>query len=395
MALTNIGSQKTPGRPIEVVNGAETGLPANVATMLLMGHAASGATGVNTVVTINNVADPVAGAAEANLKFGAGSEMAKMVIAAIKANAIDANSNFPPLLCVPLASTDVTFAQAAQNAVVKAQADFIVSPYDLSTSSATRTLLLAMASTMSGSSRSDNGQFGTFAVGASNASDPSTLFKMDTQYGIGVWQRDTSGSPVYSLGETAAATAAIIAGNAVPFNPVNDVVVGGQPASTVVADYPTVGAGLDSEVCLNQGWTPLRTFANGNVAIVRAVTGRLSTDGSGLTLVNSYYDVADFQVLYFWRKTLWTRQSQPDFKRAKASANAARNLKGEIVRLARQFEDQTMFQSVTELAKQFVVQRNASDRSRFDVLTPVNVVPGLAVIATQVLAGTQFDTFTI
>jgi phage tail sheath gpL-like len=395
MALTNIGSQKTPGRPVEITFDAETGLPADVMTVLCIGHAASGATGVNTVITISNVADPVAGAAEVNAKFGSGSELAKMLIAAINANAIDANANFPPLVAVPLASTDISIAASAQAAIQKVHADFVVSPYDLDADATNRTILSNMAATMSGPGRTDNQQFGTFGVGASNKADPTTLFKMDTQYLTGVWQRDTSGSPGYSLAETAAAYAAILAGNTVPFNPVNDVVVGGQPASTVVADWPSVGAGLDSESCLNRGWTPLRTFPNGNVGIVRSVTGRLSTDGSGTTPVTAYYDVQDFQVLYFWRKTVWTRETQPDFKRAKASVNAAQHLLGEIVRLARQFEDQGMFQSVSQLAKQFLVQRNASDRSRFDVFTPVNVIPGLQVIANNVQAGTQFDSFTI
>jgi phage tail sheath gpL-like len=54
-----------------------------------------------------------------------------------------------------------------------------------------------------------------------------------------------------------------------------------------------------------------------------------------------------------------------------------------------------MFQAVTQLASMFVVQRNASDRSRFDVQTPVNVIPGLHVIATQIAAGTLYDTLTL
>lgn len=397
MALTNIGSQKTPGDPVEVVFAANGGLPAAVASVLLIGHAASGATGINTVVVINNSADPVAGAAEANTKLGAGSEAAKMVIAAINANADIGASNFPPLMVLPLASTDATIAAAAQAAVLQHNGplDFIVSPYDLDADATDRTILKNLSTTLSGAQRVQMGQNGTIGIGASRKADPSTLFKMDTQFLAGMWQRDTTGVNPYTLGELAAACAAEIAGNTVPFNPLDDVNVGGVTPSTNPADYPTVGAGLESETCLNQGWTPLRTKPNGDVAFVRTVTGRVTVNGLGVTPVSAYIDIQDFQVLYYWRKTLFSRFSQPDFKQTKASSPVARNVLGEVIRLARSFEDQNMFQAVTQLAKQFQIERNASDRSRFDVLTPVNVIPGLHVIATQVAAGTQFDTVTI
>jgi phage tail sheath gpL-like len=63
--------------------------------------------------------------------------------------------------------------------------------------------------------------------------------------------------------------------------------------------------------------------------------------------------------------------------------------------LAQLFEDNQMFQAVAELAKQFTVVRSLSDRHRFDVMTPVNVVPALHTIATTVRAGTQFDTISV
>ena len=392
MALTSIGSQKTPGRPVEITFAADTGIPSDLQTVLIMGHAASGATGVNTVVSINNAGDLTAVTAEANTKFGAGSELAKMVIAAVAANVV--TSNYPALLAVPLLSSATDIPSAAQAAIQKVKADFIVTPYDLSTSTANRTALKALCALMSGSARVENNQFGTFGVGANQSvSDPSTLNKFDTQFLIGIWARDTA--PVYSLGEVAAAAAAVMAGNGIPFNPLDDVTLASVPAPVNGSDWISVGAGLESETCLNQGWTPLRVKPNGEVAFVRTVTGRLSADGSGTPVVTAYYDVQDFQVLYYWRKTIYTRFSQPDFKKRKASEQAAQDIKSEAIRLATAFEDQNMFQAVSKLAKQFVVQRSATDRSRMDVQTPVNVIPGLHVIATNVIATTQYDTVTV
>jgi phage tail sheath gpL-like len=393
MALTSIGTQRTPGRPIEITFEAEQGLPSDLQELLLIGHAASGATGINTVVTVNNVSSLSAASGEVATKFGDGSEIAKMVLAAVRAN--EGGSTFPKIKCVPLASTETAFgpSDAALTAAKAVKAEYIVSPYSL-TNSTLRTKIIDAASVMSGAQRVENNQFGTFAVAADQATvDPSLLPQPDTQFFVGIWKRDSA--PVYSNGELAAAAAAVLAANGVPFNPVDGLTIKGVAAPTQISEYITVGAGLESETALLRGITPLQVKPNGDVAFVRSVTSRRTVDADGVTEVNAYYDVQDFNVLYFWRKTLFTRFNQPDFKRRKASDEAARELRSEVIRLAQAFEDQGMFQKVSDLAKDFVVERNASDRHRFDVLTPVNVVPGLHVIATNVAASTRFDVVTI
>lgn len=391
MAITNIGQQKTPGRPVEITFGAETGQPSDAQEVLLIGRVDPGVTGTNAVVVISNVADLTAASTEAETRFGAGSELAKMVIAAVRANS--GGSTFPALKACPLDDGETTIPTAAQAAIKRVKAEFVVTPFDLNVDAASRDVLRDMALEMSGAQRVHNNQFGTIGVGASQSTqDQSLLFKFDTQYLVGVSLYNSA--PVYSDGEIAAAAAARMAANGVPFNPLDDVTIVGVPAPDT-AEWPTVGAGLESEVTLNQGWTPLFVKPNGEVAFVRTVTGRLSADGTGSPVVTAYYDVQDFQTLYFWRKTLYTRFSQPDFKRAKASGNTARSLKSEAIRLAFAFQDQSMFQAVDQLAKEFIVERNASDRHRFDVLTPVNVVPGLHVVASNVEATTRYDVITI
>lgn len=393
MALTSIGQQKTPGRPVEITFAPELGLPSDSQQLLLIGHAASGATGTNTIVQINNVADVAAAQEEAETKFGVGSELAAMVVAAVEAN--EGGGTFPAIKCCPLASTETSIPTTAQNAIKAAQlgVSFLVSPYRMEDATR-RNILKSLALAMSGAQRVENQQFGSFGVAAEFAtSDPANLTAFDTQFLIGIYKRDSA--PESSLGETAARCAAKLAANGIPFNPLDDVTVTNEPAPVSDSDWITVGAGLESEAVLNKGYTPLWVKPNGEVAFVRTVTGRLSTDGSGDAPVTAYYDVQDFQVLYFWRKTLYTRFSQPDFKQRKASATAAQDVKSEAIRLATAFEDQNMFQAVGLLAKQFKVERNISDRHRFDVLTPVNVIPGLHVIATNVRATTEFDTVTI
>lgn len=407
MALTSIGFQKTPARPVEITFAANGGLPNPNQTLGLIGRmgptggAASGSAIPYQAVVMNNVADLTSGAIEANAKFGTGSEMAKMVIAAIAANADVGASTFPQITCVPLAQGDTDFGPAngagigaALAACDKFECEFLVSPYDGNGQTLTNQAI-DQAKRMSAAGRVENGQYGTFAVAANRSvADPSTLFKYDTQFFQGVWLRD-SGTPAYSLAEMAAAEAAILGGNTVPFNPEDNSVIGGLDAPASNSQWITVGAGLESESALNRGWTPLRVLPNGDVAIVRSVTSRLTVNADGVTDVTAYYDVQDFQVLYFFRKAVKARFSQTDFVNQKASQGEANLARGEVIRLMSAFEDQGMFQNVAELSKLVVVERNASDRSRFDVFIPVNVVPGLHVIASNVNATTIGDVFTV
>jgi len=394
MALTSLPNQKTPARPVEITFAAETGTPSSNQELLLIGHAASGATGINTVISISNSGDLTAASGECATKFGQGSELQKMVLAAVRANQV--TGRFVAIKAVPLESTETGFGagDAALTAIDRVKAEFVVSPYD-GQDSALRDKLKATVAAMSGPHRPANNQYGSFGVVFNRAqSDPSLLDQFDTQYIIGLWLYD-SGSPTYSIGEMAAAAAAVMCGNNAPFMPLDDVTINGIAAPAAQEDWPTVGFGLESEAALNKGWTPLRVKPNEEVSFVRSVTGRISADGSGVPVVTAYYDVQDFQVLFYWRKTVFTRLSQPDFKQRKASVETAREIKAELIRLAVAFEDQQMFQAVSQLGKQFQVERATSDRHTFDVKTPVNVIPGLHVIRSNIEATTQFDELSI
>lgn len=398
MALTSIGSQKTPGRPIEITFAAETGLPSDSQEVLLIGHVdvSYPASGLNKVITINNSADRIAASGECVAKgFGAGSELTKMVLAAIKAN--EGGSTFPALKVVPLGSavTDFGTLDAALTAAKAVKAEFLVSPYP-STNTVLGDKLKDAAAFMSSAQRVHNNQFGTVGIMSAIAvQDPSTLHKYDAQFILAPYLRDMSGSYGYTVPELAAGCAAKIAASVIPFNPLDDVTIVGVPAPVNMVDNLTIGAGLESESALNQGHCPLKVKPNGEVAFVRTVTARLSADGSGTPVVGAYYDVQDFMVLYFWRKTLYTRFSAPDMKQRKASQRTADDVLGEMIRLANAFQDQEMFQAVDRLVKQFLVERSATDRHRFDYKTPVNVIPGLHVIAGNIEATTEFDTLTI
>jgi phage tail sheath gpL-like len=183
-----------------------------------------------------------------------------------------------------------------------------------------------------------------------------------------------------------------MAANGRPFNPLDNITIPGAPAPEDSAEWITVGNGLESEVALQHGVTPLRVKPTGDVAFVRTVTTRITFNN---VRVEAYYDVQDFNVLFDWRQTIWTRENQPDFTNVKASREKGVALKGELIRLAQVYQALGMFQAVEQLAKFFKVQRSTSDRSTFEVLTPLNVIPGLHNILNRIEAGTQFDSFVV
>lgn len=393
---STIGTQLTPANPVDVLLGPNENL-ANVANTLVLigsmgptggpsgGGTASGNQVPYTAVSIANVASVTAASGEVGTKFGNNSVIANMVLAAV--TALAPGSNFPPITAIPLPQGATGFGTALTVVLDKLPSvEFVATQFDAN-DSVNRPLLIAEVTAMSGAQRTSNNQFGTFAVMANTTqATVSSLPQPSVQFFVGVYLYDSSGNP-YSVGQIAAATAAIMAANPVPFNGLDNVVVPGVSAPVNMNDWISVGGGLQSELILEQGFTPLRVLPNGTVAFVRTITSRLNTA--------VYLDVQDFQVLYYFRDVVATRFSQPDFVNQKASALEAASAKGEIIGLMQTFEDQGMFEGVSELAKQVIVQTNPVQTSRFDVYVPVTVVPNLHEIATDVVAGTQFDQFSV
>lgn len=400
MALTTIGDRLTPSVPIQITLGTLVTEPSSNQTVMIYGHANSGtpASSLYTAYTVSNSGSASAATTELAAIYGSGCELIQMVVAAITANAETGGTTFPTLKVVGLASTDTAFGSAnvALTNTLNISADFLVNPYDPYSASGNTTALIAQATTMSGADRGAMGQFGTTVVQASTLYAPTAAASLafyGTQNIVSCLLPSIGESATYSTPQLAAACAAQIASNLAPFNPLDGSEIGGVPAPVLNSNWITVGASLESEAILNQGWTPLRVNANGTVSFVRTITGRVQNPLSNGG--DAYLDIQDWQVLYFWRKTLYTNFTQPIYTNVKASQQEAQTILGDVIRLAKLFEAQNMFQSVSQLAPLFQVARGTSDRSRFDVFTPVNCIPGLHVIAINAQAGVLFDQFSV
>jgi phage tail sheath gpL-like len=366
-------------------------------TLVLIGRmAASGSTAVeNAPVYITNFGDPVAAATECTSLFGAASELGSMVVAAIKAVQLSDNPSpaYPKLRVIPMASTKVdTDLAAALAANQSVPMPFVVTPFASSDATA-RTALRAHLNLISGQDRGDNGQFGSFGVMASVGTPSSVItdgLAAASEKIMIASLPDTGGAN--TVPQVAAAFAAMCAACGVPFLPLNGLSIGGlvQPASR--ADWHVAGDTGSASLVLDAGVTPLVCGDDGAIRLPRSVTTYRPTSSIE---ANSYFDMQDWQVLYYYRQNAYALAQQTRYKRAKATDKKLLALKSELVVLAKTFEALEMFQYVDSLASQFTVTRQASNRSAAVYILPVNVVPGFHNKGIGIEGTTQFDSFTL
>lgn len=191
----------------------------------------------------------------------------------------------------------------------------------------------------------------------------------------------------------AAAHAGGMMQSAFPYNPLQGVQIGGlkppQQPSDIIVPNPN-GA---SEAALEAGLSPI-VLAPGNVLnFLRTVTTYTMLPGN--IPVTAYFDWQDLVVMNDFREDVYQICQNPPFNNnpggTKASQTIANLLKDEILAEAQLFEDQGAFQAVQTLAPQFQVAPSTTSRGRFDFQIPINVLPGLYVIAGNIQGVTTFD----
>jgi phage tail sheath gpL-like len=398
MALTSIADRLTPSVPIEFTFGAQPIAPGKKYTTLFGHKAASGGSlapyGVHDVVSLG---DPDAAKAEVDALAGSGSEIGKMAYAFVAANSQAGRSNFPAFRVVLLAHDDTDFGagDAAINAVKFKRSDMLVGPYP-GEDSANLTKLKNLAVLISGPDRDLQGQFGSFvnvatleAIGAA-----TTAIAPNSRNIVCHILPDSGGTPANSIPVLNAATAGAMMASAFPYNPLQGVAIGGLVPPVSTADWIAVDPAGASEAALVAGFSPLRVMPGGLVGFIRTrTTYNLLPDA--VTAATAYFDWQDLVVLNDFRESCYQITQNPPFNNnpggTKASQQIAAKLKDEILREAQTFEDLGAFQAVKTLAPQFVVAPSTTSRGRFDFFIPVNVLPGLYVIAGNIQAVTTFD----
>lgn len=186
--------------------------------------------------------------------------------------------------------------------------------------------------------------------------------------------------------------------SAFPYNPLQGVTIGGLKPPQKISDRIDVDPNGASEQALVAGLSPLYVQPGSTVGFIRTrTTYNLKPDN--VTAVTAYFDWQDLVTLNDFRENVYQITQNPPFNNnpggTKASAQKAALLKDEILREAQAYEDLGAFQGVKALASLFVVQPSASSRGRFDFKIPVNVLPGLYVIAGNIEAQSVLGNFTL
>jgi hypothetical protein len=197
-----------------------------------------------------------------------------------------------------------------------------------------------------------------------------------------------------SAAVVAAGHAGALMSSAFPYFPVQGVLIGGLLPPKKASDIIVVDPNGASEAALAAGLSPLRPLPGGGIGFIRSrTTYNLLPDN--VTAATAYFDWQDLVVMNDFRENCYQITQNPPFNNnpggTKASKLIADKLKDEILREAQSYEDQGAFQAVKALAPQFLVLPSTSSRGRFDFKIPVNVLPGLFVIAGNIQGTTSFD----
>lgn len=186
--------------------------------------------------------------------------------------------------------------------------------------------------------------------------------------------------------------------SAFPYNPLQGVAIGGLVAPQKNSDRIAVDPNGLSEQCLAAGLSPLTVQPGGVVGFIRTrTTYNLKPDG--VTAITAYFDWQDIVALYDFREDCYSISQNPPFNNnpggTKASQTIAALFKDEVLRQAQSYEDRGCFQGVKTLAPLFLVQPSVTSRGRFDFKIPVNVLPGLYVIAGNIQAVSDLGNFSL
>lgn len=394
--MTSFQFTRAPSTKTSVGISTKGLTPAVNELVIIARRGASGGSATTGVpVLLDNFGDYLLAATECTTKFGASSEISEMVVAAIKGVLFSdlVDKQFPKLRVIPLANDAVAADLAgvlAANIVVKMP--FVVVPFPMTDATA-RGALKAHLTAISASDRGSNGQFGSFGVMATDGI-LSTVTAASEANGSELllfpWLRDGAVTKANKIHAVAAAYAAVCASTGIPYLPLNEIVVGGLVPPVASSDWHTSGDAGTEALGLESGLVPLMVASDGTMKISRTITSRRSNSAAADA---SYYDMQDWQKLYYFRMNVYLLSTQARYKRAHASDQKLLALRSEIIATAKEFERLDMFQHVDDLVEQFKCTRVSGNRHAAVYEAPTNCIPGFHNKGIGITGTDEFDTF--
>lgn len=362
-------------------------------TLVIIGHAAEGASAANLdkPIIIENYGNEKNAETECEAKFGADSEVGKMVVAAILAakNSQQVPSVIPPIIVLALAHDDNDLETLLQDN------ESVPMPYVAVWFGASDTALCETLKThlvfISGPNRGMYGQFGSFGFVTANGTLATVApygTAMKSEKIVIPWLKDTAVAKENSVANLGAQLGVMAAQNPLPFNPLNKLEVFGVKPPVSRADFISPEVTGDGALALDAGLSPLLVNNNGKVFISRLITTVRTLDNDP---DYAYFDLPDWQVLYYFRKLCYNITQRPNYIRSKASVNTLKNMMSDFIAVAKDLEKQGMLQHVDKFADKFKIEKDPTGRSEYVFRIPVNVIPGLHSIGVDILGTTLFD----
>jgi len=267
----------------------------------------------------------------------------------------------------------------------------IVDPYDvalntdITTAQATFFNYIASVNQPTEVEKGHYGVFGVFANTSINAFQISTLPTAVNSVLPAQWHFPVYYPYVPLVGEypqssavIAAAMASFASCNSIPFNPqslmtIPSVLSSANTQNRVV--YGVTGATC-SEVALDLGWSPLCVSASGTVFPARLITGQVTIPNTNV-VDEEFFPVTTWQIVTAFQQEIYVGLIAAGVKQLRQSPQVLTNVKGVVIGIMKQFENQGMFENVSHWAKLVTVtQSNIPDTILIQV--PVQVIPELA-----------------
>jgi phage tail sheath gpL-like len=181
---------------------------------------------------------------------------------------------------------------------------------------------------------------------------------------------------ISSVEDTAAAYAAVVAGEEDPARPLNTLVLTGITPPAIADRLSRT----EQEACLANGVTPLEWGPGDQVQIVRAIT-TYTVNSSSVADV-SWLNLTTIRTMDYCMKA-WRTRIELNYPREKLSSKTPARVRSDLLEVAYKLEELEILENVDKWKDDLVVERDSQDNDRLNAKIPVDVVNGMHVFAAR------------
>jgi hypothetical protein len=220
------------------------------------------------------------------------------------------------------------------------------------------------------------GTLGVFAATSVNFSNYTSLVQPNNKNFVPVlyYYPNRIGDVYLQAGQVAAATAAWMACNLPPYNPMDGIVVPGLPVSADASTYIDVGTSSTAEQVLQWGWNPIAVNSSGQAYMVEPITSQITIPGSSIQ-DQEFYDVATWQVVDECKYRLNAAVKSPQFLNTRITPLLEKQLENAAFATLKQMEIEGMLINVDQWKSAIIVQLDDVNPHAVDINVTIQIAP--------------------